>query len=198
MMDMLRGLFRYVNAPGEIRSRRAEFTFKGNRRFLDVDVQGIDGFWHLKSIYIRAQPSREIYGCDVPFHEKRESGVDVDPGNYSKNSREGTRRRHVLIAPRFSSSATRLIIERGYEGWRSYVVWKPRLRAQRNRTKCEISLDELKAYGDLARVVRWFLEAVAAKIRRARWGPPLPQKKKATGVKLVSFLRPDPWPPPGL
>jgi len=77
------------------------------------------------------------------------------------------------------------------------VVWKPRLRTQGNRTKCEISLDWLKAYRDLAKVVRWFLQSVAASIRRARWGAPMPQREKAPGVKLISFMKPEPWPPPG-
>lgn len=197
MMNMLRGLFRYVNAPGEIRLRRAEFIFLGHRRFLDVDVQGLDGTWFRRRLYIRAQPSREIFKCDIPFHEKRKEELAGSPGHFNKRARERSRRRPVLIAPLIRSSARAIMIDRGFEAWRCYVVWKPRLRTQGNRTKCEISLDWLKTYRDLAKVVRWFLQVVAAKIRRARWGTPRPQREKAPSVKLISFMRPEPWPPPG-
>ncbi len=162
-----------------------------------MDVQGLDGLWHLKRIYIRAQPSREIFGCDIPFKKRRDSSGNGSPQEFSQNSRERTRRRPVLIAPLFSSSARRIIIAKKFEGWRSYVIWKPRLRTQGNRTKCKISLDWLKAYRDLARLVRVFLQGVAASIRRSRWGSLRPQREKPPSVKLISFLRPDPWPPPG-
>lgn len=186
-----------MNAPGEIRLRRAEFTFIGHRRFLDVDVQGLDGAWNRRRIYVRAQPSRRIFKCDIPFHGKRKEELAGSPGSFNKRVREGSRRRPVLVAPLLSSSARRLMIRMNLESWRCYVVWKPRLRPQENRTECEISLDWLRAFKDLAKIVSWFLRAVAAKIMRARWGVPTPPKEKAPGIKLVNFLRPDPWPPPG-
>lgn len=197
MMNMLRSLFNYMSAPGEILSRRAEYAFIGRRRFLEVDVQGLDGSWHRKRIYIRAQPSREIFRCDIPFKEKRNSRALARPGDFNKRARERSARRPVLIAPLLSASAKTIMIGRGCEAWRNYVVWKPRLRDQENRTECKISLEWLKAYRDLARIVRWFFRVVAARIMRARWGPPKPKRAKGPLIDLAAFLRPDPWPPPG-
>ena len=196
MMDMLRSLFNYMGRPGEIKVSRAVNTFIGRRRFLDVDVQGIDGTWHRRRIYIRAQPSREIFRCDIPFKEKRNSRALASPGHFNKRVRGRAARRPLLIAPLFSFSVRPFIIERGYEAWRCRVVWKPRLRTQGNRTKCEISLEWLKVYRDLARIVRWFLRAVAARVMRARWGPPKPRIEKGPLIDLAAFMRPDPWPPP--
>lgn len=222
MMKMLGTLFKYMSGPGEISQRKVKTTSVGQRRFLDVDVQGLDGAWERRRFYVRAQPSREIFRCDLPFgrdriiseldrrrpsqpltqHTFNESVKDELAGsrvNLTKRVIRGRPRRPVLIAPMLSSSVRPIVIEQHVAWWRNFVIWKPRLRTQENKTGCAISLDWLAAFGDLAKLVRWFFKRIATRIMRARWGSPKDEKEKEVSEKaisLVEFMRPDPWPPP--
>lgn len=203
----------------------------GRRRFLDLDVQASDGSWTLRRIYVRAQPSRELFRSDLPFVREREyyktsskigagpvlraNKLDLTPlsPNCNENVNQGFRspspillkgergraaRLPVLIAPRASMSAAKLIVIRGITFWRCYKVWKPRLRSQACLEGCEISGDWSDVMRDLAALVKWFFDVLASRVRRGAWGSLTSQKKGAavSAVSLVEFLRPEPWPPP--
>jgi len=211
MTRMAQVLFNLMATPPEILRREARETVIGRRRFLDLDVQASDGSWSLRRIYIRAQPSREIFRCDLPFRglpstkeplkncneNVKEPSRKSSPG-CSDRARERAVRLPVLIAPRASTSAGELIVERRITFWRCYKVWKPRLRSQGCLEGCEISQEWPEVLGDLAALVRWFFDVVAARVRREAWGSPTSQKKggSVSAVSLVEFLRPEPWPPP--
>jgi len=221
MTRMAQVLFNLMATPPEILRREARETVIGRRRFLDLDVQASDGSWSLRRIYIRAQPSREIYRCDIPFNTRSKSDIPFNtrskskpsPQNCNENVKEPSRksspgcserardrsaRRPVLIAPRSSTSAGKLIVERGITFWRCFKVWKPRLRSQACLDGCEISQDWSEVMGGFAVEVKRFFDSVAARIRREGWGSPTSQKKEGPerAVSLVEFLRPEPWPPP--
>lgn len=184
---MLKALLTYAGAPPEIKGRKVKDTYIGNRRFIDLDVQSTDGAWHRRRLYIRAQPSRRIFKCDIPFKER-------PAGEASEASRD---RLPVLIAPLLSYGVRDLLEERGILWWRNLVVWKPRLHPQENKTKCEISANRMVAIKDLLKLVHWYFNMIAAAIRRAWWIPESQKKRKTSGITLASFMRPQPWPPPG-
>jgi len=183
----------------------------GRRRFLDLDVQARDGSWTLRRIYVRAQASREIFRCDLPFITRyyntsppQNCNEDVnDPSRKSSpgcsnRARDRAARLPVLIAPRASTSAGELIVRRGITFWRCFKVWKPRARAQACLEGCEISVDWSEVLGSLAELVKWFFDVVAARVRRQAWGSPGSMRKRGplVAISLVDFLRPEPWPPP--
>jgi len=208
---MAQVLFQWMATPPEILAREAREVVIGRRRFLDLDVKASDGSWTLRRIYVRAQPSREIFRCDLPFitrhydtsHSQNCNENVNDPSRKSSpgcsnRARDRAARLPVLIAPRASTSAGELIVRRGITFWRCFKVWKPRARAQACLEGCEISLEWSDVMRDLAALVRWFFDVVAARIRREAWGSPTSKKKggPVDVVSLVEFLRPEPWPPP--
>jgi len=210
MMGMAQELFSLMAVPSEISKREVREVVIGRRRFLYVDVQASDGSWTLLRIYVRAQASREIFRCDLPFgglpstkgplkncNENVNQGSRTSSPGLPKRARDRAVRRPVLIAPRASTSAGELIVKRGITFWRCFKVWKPRKRPQACLEGCEISLDWSEVLRDLAALVRWFFDVVAARVRREAWGPLGLGRSERTGPLLVEFLRPLPWPPPG-
>lgn len=210
MTRMAKILFTWMHAPSEVIKREARETWIGRRRFLDLDVQASDGSWTLRRIYIRAQPSREIFRCDLPFNST--SKTEGTPENFNESANQGLRspypgllkrardraaRLPVLIAPMASRSGEKFIINRRITFWSCLKVWKPKLRSQVCLEGCEISLDWSEVFGALAGLVKWFFDVVASRVRREGWGSPTSQRAVMPTVYLSDLLRPPPWPPPG-